>query len=215
MTIDHHHYTREKILSWGRYRRAHFMQSLVGPRAMFLVGTVNADGRGNAAPFNTVQHLSAEPPQISILVRPEGDNPRHTMRNILETRWFTLNSVSPGLIERAHHASAKYTDAESEFEHLDIPVFYSPTHKVPYVEESRFCLGVELAEQHTIGHTGSTLLVGDVREVYAPAVDVKSDGHMGPTKHGPVVVSGLDHYGKVRSIERMDYPAKVINPSPK
>jgi flavin reductase (DIM6/NTAB) family NADH-FMN oxidoreductase RutF len=212
MSDRHRRFLDSDILSWDRYQRAHFMQSLVGPRAVFLVGSINAAGQANAAPFNSVQHLSADPPQISILVRPAGSTPRHTLENIRETKWFTLSSVGPDLIERAHQASAKYPWDENEFESLDIPVFVSDTHDVPYVKASRFCLGLELAEMHRVGACQATLLVGTVREVFVPDSVPSPDGHIPPAEEGPVTVTGLNHYGYVESLKRLRYPASLISP---
>lgn len=78
-----------------RYRAA-FVNSLGGFKSVCLVGTKNSQGKTNLAIFSSIVHIGANPPYIGFVVRPDSVE-RHTYENILETKFYTLNHLHPGI----------------------------------------------------------------------------------------------------------------------
>ena len=54
-------------------------------------------GQTNLAIFSQIFHIGANPPLVGILVRPDSVD-RHTLRNIRETSWFTINHIQESFV---------------------------------------------------------------------------------------------------------------------
>lgn len=74
-----------------RYRTA-FINSLAGFRQAVLVGTKSATGNTNLAIFNSLIHLGAHPALFGLVSRPDSVQ-RDTLRNIMDTKVYTLNYI--------------------------------------------------------------------------------------------------------------------------
>lgn len=82
------------------------LASALAPRPVVLVTTLSADGVLNVAPFSMVMPLSAEPPLLALGISPRGDGGvKATLRNLLDTGEFVVNTVSQALLESAVAAS--------------------------------------------------------------------------------------------------------------
>jgi len=97
-----------------RYR-AHFINSLSGYKSANLIGTVDSNGQQNLSIVSSVFHLGASPPLIGMIVRPHSA-PRHTLENIIEMGYYTVNHVNAAIYKQAHKTSAQYDKSISEFE---------------------------------------------------------------------------------------------------
>ena len=75
------------------------------PRPIAFVSSVSADGVGNLAPFSWFNQVSHNPPVVSISILHRADREKDTLRNIKETKGFTVNIVSEAWIEHANVAS--------------------------------------------------------------------------------------------------------------
>ena len=108
-------FSAEMIAAMETRQRAAFVNSLSGFKSANLVGTADAEGNTNLAIMSSVVHLGSHPPLLALVIRPGGDE-RHTLRNILDTGYYSLNHVTPDIIEPAHQTAARYPAEVSEFE---------------------------------------------------------------------------------------------------
>ena len=104
-----------ELLEMEQRYRANFINSLTGFKSLVLVGTAAINGQKNLAIFNSIVHLGAHPPLIGMVIRPDSVD-RHTLQNILETGYYTINHVQEEMMEKAHQTSARYPKTISEFD---------------------------------------------------------------------------------------------------
>ena len=101
----------------GEYERYKLMASLIVPRPVAFVTTVDARGRVNAAPFSMFCMLGEEPPLLLISLNRGGPGPdgrRDTARNIDATGQFVVHMVDEELAEAADRCGDTLPHGTSE-----------------------------------------------------------------------------------------------------
>ena len=94
------------------------LASLVTPRPIAWVTTINAEGAVNAAPFSFFNVLGHEPPTVVLgLLRHPNKGLKDTAQNIVETREFVAHLVSHQMAE-AMNATA--VDAPAGVDEMEI-----------------------------------------------------------------------------------------------
>lgn len=189
--------------------RTQFINSITGFKSLNLVGTINKHGMTNLAVFSQVVHLGANPSLIGIIVRPDSV-PRHTLANIAETGYFTLNHVLESFIRQAHQTSARYPEEVSEFTATGLNPLFSEVIEAPYVAESNIRIGLQWRETIPIPLNGTLLVIGEVVEVFLPGDCLGADGYVDLNEAGTITVAGLDAYHRTEKIVRLPY-AKAEN----
>lgn len=187
--------------------RATFFNSLSGFKSLNLVGTKGVNGVSNVAPFNSIIHIGANPPYIGMIARPETDE-HQTLKNIRETKFYTLNHVNASIVKQAHQCSAKFDSQTSEFTATNLNEFYSDSHSAPYVLESNIKLGMQLESIIPIPLNNTSLVIGKVVEVILNENYVDVDGYVRLDGAGTITCAGLDSYFNVEHIERIAYAEK-------
>jgi len=186
-----------------RYR-AHFINSLTGFKSANLLGTISASGVTNLAMISSAFHLGADPALLGFICRPPSV-PRHSLINLRETGFFTLNHCHETIFRQAHQTSARYPRTVSEFAATGLTEEYSDTHPAPYVAESRIKLGLKSLEEITIQRNETVLVIGEIVEVLLPEDTLGEDGHVHIELAESLCVSGLDHYHQTHSLGRLPY----------
>lgn len=198
-------FLQQDLLNMEQLFRRNLMNSLTGFKAAQLVGTIDKQGRTNAAVFNSAVHIGANPPHIGFILRPL-TVPRHTYENIEQTGYYTLNHIATSFIEAAHQTSAKYERQESEFEQVGLTPFYSDVLAAPYVKEAPIKLGLRFSEKHHIRSNDVWLIVGEVIEVIIDqATWVQDDGFVRLDLAKVVAIGGLDAYYQPQLLARFAF----------
>jgi flavin reductase (DIM6/NTAB) family NADH-FMN oxidoreductase RutF len=187
--------------------RIQLATSLPGVKPVALVGTRDARGGANLAPFSSIVHLGSNPLLLGMVSRPDVVE-RHTLVNILGRRCWTLNHLHPDLVRAAHQCSARYPAHVSEFEATGLTEHHEPGFAAPFVAESRFRVGLELAEIVDIASNGTKLIVGRVTLVQLPAERLRPDGSVDLEGLEAVASTALDTYFGITGSLRLPY-AKV------
>lgn len=113
----------DQIKSLDRFTRTHFINTLSGFKSVSLIGSINKQGQSNLAIFSNLVHIGADPALIGFINRPTEAAP-HTITNIQETEFYTVNHIHQEIYTRAHQTSAKYPVHISEFEAVGLtPLF--------------------------------------------------------------------------------------------
>lgn len=194
----------ENILKMEKRFRVNFINSLSGFKSLNLAATINPGSKvTNLAPVSSVIHVGATPPLLGMLMRPDSV-PRHTLQNIVESGFWTLNHVKKDFFKQAHKTSARYPANVSEFgavglheEYLNFPA--------PFVKESVLKIGLSLEEKIDLKVNGTHFLIGKIETVLVPESCVKEDGFIDLEQAGTITVSGLDCYHSTEKIERLPY----------
>ena len=192
-------------------KRVHLINSLGGFKSVALVGTANQDRDTNLSIFSSFFHIGANPPLIGMIFRPSPPE-RDTMRNILETGFYTINHINESIYRQAHQTSARYDAALSEFDITGLHPEYKNDFFAPFVAESAIQLGIEFKEKVPLAINNTTLIIGEIVQIYIPENCLHQDGFIDLEQANTITCSGLDSYHKTFQLDRLSYakPNKEI-----
>jgi len=197
-------YHFDELMNLDQSIRINLINSLVGFRSVCLIGTINQKNISNLAIFNSIVHIGASPPLIGFVVRPDCVD-RHTLSNILERKYYTINHINDDIFKQAHQTAARYPEGVSEFEKTNLKEEYKTNFIAPFVSESRIQLGVEFKERINIAINNTILVVGEIKQVHFPADCLCDDGFIDLEKAKSITCSGLDRYHNTKHIARLSY----------
>ncbi len=204
--------TFSDLADWEQRKRAQLINSLGGFKSVNLIGTVNNQNQTNLAIFNSVIHLGANPPLVAFIIRPDSVE-RHTLENILETGYYTINHINEGIYKKAHQTSARYPGEISEFDATGLTAEFKNDFLAPFVAESNVSFGVEFKERIDIALNGTTLMIGEIRLINFPENCLCEDGFLDIEKADSVTCSGLDSYHKTVRLSRLTYAKPDTEPT--
>ncbi len=193
-----------ELLEMEQRKRAQLINSIGGYKSGILIGSVDREGQENLAIFNSIFHLGANPPLFGLIFRPDSA-PRHTLSNIEETGFFTVNQIHSKIIEQAHHTAARYDKSVSEFKAAGLTPEYKSSFFAPFVLESLVKFSAQLAEVHRLSINNTIMVIGKILEIHLPENTLLEDGMIDLVAADTVAVSGLDRYMKAKEIVRLPY----------
>lgn len=203
--------TYDEIMNMEKQERVHFANSLGGFKSVGLIGTQNNKNQTNLAIVDSILHIGSNPPLFGMVFRP-GVVERHTLENILQTGFYTINHINEKIYKQAHQTSARYDRNCSEFDVTGLTPEYKNNFLAPFVKESKVQLAMEFKERITLSINNTVLIIGEVKEVYFPENCMQKDGFLDIEKAESITCSGLDSYHKTTQISRLSYakPDKII-----
>ena len=203
--------TKNQIEQLEKQKRVHLINSLGGFKGVALVGTSDNNGTTNLAIFSSFFHIGANPPLIGMIFRPSPPE-RDTMRNIIDTGFYTINHINEKIYKQAHQTSARYDSGISEFDATDLKSEYKNDFFAPFVAESSIQLGIEFREKIDISINNTIMLIGEIVQIYIPKDCLLKDGFIDLEKANTITCSGLDSYHKTVQLDRLSYakPDKEI-----
>lgn len=184
--------------------RKNLINSLMGARPAVLIATANAQGKTNLAVFSQIVHVGANPPLCGILFRPDSVE-RHTLTNIRETGWFSMNLLSSEFAENVHQTSARYTADISEFDAVGLEHEYTNDYLVPTVKEAHIKAICRLKEEIPVISNGTILLVAAIKWIDIEDESLRSDGSVNHYSGKSLAVCGLDDYASLQHVARFSY----------
>ncbi len=97
--------------------RYKLLASLVIPRPIAWISTVNAAGVNNCAPYSFFNAFAEDPPLCMISFGPRQDGlAKHTLKNIQDTGEFVVNLVDEATANAMHISAEEIPEEESEFD---------------------------------------------------------------------------------------------------
>jgi flavin reductase (DIM6/NTAB) family NADH-FMN oxidoreductase RutF len=196
--------TSRDLEAMDQRARVQFATSLPGVKPVCLVGTRNAAGLGNLAPFSSVIHLGSNPALLGMITRPDVVE-RHSLANILASGCWTLNHLHPAIVSAAHQCSARYPADVSEFDATGLTEHREPDFAAPFVAESRFRIGLELVEIIDVTANDTKLIVGRVTLVQVEESQLLDDGSIHLDGLDAVASTALDTYFGITPLVRLPY----------
>lgn len=197
-------FNSESIMSLDKNKRVQLINSLGGFKSVSLIGTSDLEGNTNLAIFSSIFHIGANPPLIGLIFRPSPPE-RNTYNNIIDTGFYTINHINESIYRQAHQTSARYDQTESEFEITNLKPEYKDNFFAPYVAESNIQLGIEFKEKITIPINNTTMIIGEITQIYIPENCLSEDGFVDIEKANSITCSGLDSYHKTVQLDRLSY----------
>ena len=199
------HLDKEKLKNTERIKRLNIINSVSGVKSANLIGTRSDDGFSNLAIFSSVIHLGSNPALLGFISRPDLDVRRHTLENIRETSYYTINHVHDLMVEKAHFTSAKFDKRHSEFEYCGLNEEYLLDFKAPYVKESRLKLGMKYLECLPIKQNNTLLVIGEIEHIFLADEAIDEQGHIDLAALQSTGLSGLNNYYQLKRIASFPY----------
>ena len=206
------HYDKKAIDQLDRVTRLKIINSVTGVKPGNLIGTIGENGATNLAVFSSIIHLGSNPSLLGFISRPQTEEVGHTLRNILQTEYYTINHIHPEFVEKAHYTSAKFSSDVSEFDTCNLSEEYINHFKAPFVQESIFKMGLCFKEAVDIKLNGTVLVIGEIEElIIADKAFVNEDIDLEASEG--VGISGLNTYYSLKKID--SYPYARLSEIPK
>ncbi len=205
------HYTKQDIKELDRVTRLKIINSVTGIKPANLIGTIDNDGKTNVAVFSSVVHLGSNPALLGFIVRPTGEVPRHTLTNIKQNGYYTINHIHPHFTKNAHYTSAKFEKDISEFERCNLTEEFVKNFKAPFVKESNFKMGLHFKEAIDIPLNNTILVIGEIEHLILPENAITVNDINLEVTNG-VGISGLNSYYTLKKID--SYPYVRVNEVP-
>lgn len=184
--------------------RATLVNTFVGIKPAILLGTADENNKPNLCIMNSLTHVGANPGLLGLIFRPHHAE-RHSLENILSTKYYTINHVNAGIYKQAHQTSAKYERRISEFDATGLTSEYLNNFYAPFVMESHIKAGLELSERIDIQSNQTILLIGKIQHLYVETEILAADGFIEHQKADSIGCIGLDSYYKFALMERLPY----------
>ncbi|GHG06362.1 flavin reductase family protein [Thalassotalea marina] len=207
------HISRQQLDSFEQRYRAKLVNSLSGFKSANLIGTKCKAGIENLSIVSSVFHLGANPPLVGMINRPDTVR-RDTLSNIKANQEFSINHVNAKIWQQAHQCSARYDKTISEFEAVGLKPQYINNFNCPFVHESEVKYGVSLIEIVDIKHNGTTMIVGEIQDIFVNEKALLDDGFIDIELLETIAVSSLDSYHLTTKLGRLAYakPERAVTP---
>jgi len=148
----------------GRDRLYALLTSLVVPRPIAWVSSVDANGIRNLAPHSYFNAVSSDPLIVHFTSSRRRGALKDSARNVEETGEFVVNIVSQSLLEPMNLTSAELSRSEDEFDWAEIESSPSRTVQPPRVARAPACFECRLV--HTLKLGNGTMLFGEVQWIH-------------------------------------------------
>ena len=193
-----------QLMDMEQRKRAQFINSISGFRSVALIGTIDTQGQTNLAIFNSIVHIGSNPPLLSFIMRPDSVE-RHTLTNIMDTGFYTINHINADMYEKAHQTSARYPKSVSEFDAAQLTPVFKNDFVAPFVAESQIQIGMEFRERIEININQTSMIIGEIKFVHYPTSCLLEDGFIDIEKAGTITSTGLDSYHTTQVLKRLEY----------
>lgn len=204
------HFINDEIEKMEKRYCVAFINSLSGFKSLNIIGTKAKNGQTNAAIFNSVFHLGADPALMGFIMRPDTVQ-RDTLLNIEQTNYYTVNHVNSSIYANAHQTSARYPSNISEFDTENLTPIYKNNFWAPFVKESHINIALCLQDIISIPINNTKLVVGEIIEVYVPEGVLLEDGTIDLELSDTIGGSSLNGYHNTQLIKRLPYALPKSN----
>ncbi|MFK7833177.1 MAG: flavin reductase family protein [Winogradskyella sp.] len=184
--------------------RINLINSCSGYKSANLIGTKSTDGVSNVAVFSSVTHLGSNPALLGFFLRPTTVM-RNTYHNIKETGTYTINHIHEGILDDAHHTSAKYDGSISEFDMTQLEEDYKANFLAPFVKGCPVQMAMSYVEEYPIKANNTILVIGKIEQLYVPDALLEKDGYIDLSQGKVATINGLDGYAIPELKVRQDY----------
>ena len=193
-----------QIMDMEQRKRAQFINSISGFRSVALIGTIDTQGQTNLAIFSSIVHIGSNPPLLGFIMRPDSVE-RHTLTNIMDTGFYTINHINSSMYEKAHQTSARYPKTVSEFDATQLTHLFKEGFVAPFVNESHIQIGMEFKERIPISINQTSMIIGEIKWIHYPDHCLSEDGFLDIEKAGSITSTGQDSYHTTQLLQRLEY----------
>ena len=197
-------FTENQINQMHHLYRINLINSCSGYKSANLIGTKSKAGISNVAVFSSVTHMGSNPALLGFFLRPTTVM-RNTYDNIKATGVYTINHIFDGIIEDAHHTSAKYDASISEFDRTALDEVYKDNFSAPFVKGCPVQMAMRYVEEYPIKANNTILVIGKIEKLYIQDGLLQDDGFVNLSKGKVATINGLDGYAVPELKTRLAY----------
>jgi flavin reductase (DIM6/NTAB) family NADH-FMN oxidoreductase RutF len=152
--------------------RYKLLTGLIIPRPIGWVGTVDAAGRRNLAPFSYFNAVAATPPTVIFSTGRPAGKIKDSLANVVATGEFTLSIVDENLVAAMHHSATEFPADVDEFDEVGLTAVMGDVVAAPMVAEAKVNLECRVLQIVDLGEpTTASVVFGDVLRIHvAPTV---------------------------------------------
>ena len=155
-------------------------KSLIFPRPIGWISSVNKNGVANLAPYSYFNAVTDEPPQIMFCSNGSSAHGKYkdSLSNILHTKEFVVNFVTTVTRNQMNISSRDFKPDEDEFLLSNLKKKKSKLVKAPSVRDSPVnleCKLVKIIKLQSNSEKTSTMVVGEVIGVYIKNKFIKNN----------------------------------------
>lgn len=183
--------------------------SVVTPRPIAWVTSVDAEGRVNLAPFSFFNTFGADPPVVVIAPNRKRDgSKKDTLNNIETTGEFVVNAAVAEFAEQVNLSSKELPPGESEVEFTGLSVVPSTKVKPPRLAESPINMECRLRQVVRVGDgpLSSNLVIGEIVMFHISDRVLDAQGRIDPRKVRTIARLGGDYYCHTSDLFEMKRP---------
>lgn len=181
-------------------------QSLVAPRPIAWVSSIDSRGRINLAPFSFFNAVATKPLIVMLAIGRKGSTPKDTLKNLVETGEFVINIVSEELAEAMNITSGDWPPEVNEFEILQLTSLPSIDVKPPRVADAPAAMEAKVRQIVPVEGTSSTLVLGEVVRIHLREGVLRPNGLVDPLLSKPVARLGDNEYATLGHVFTMNRP---------
>lgn len=198
------HLDSKAIATLDKIYKINLINSCSGYKAANLIASISENDICNVAVFSSVVHLGSNPPLLGFVLRPT-TVPRHTYTNIKQTGVYTINHISEPILADAHHTSAKYDDATSEFEMTSLDKEMLFGFRAPFVKGAPVKIAMRFLEEYHIKANDVLMVIGEIVHLIYDDQLIQPDGFLNLSKGKVATINGLDGYAVPKLKTRFGY----------
>ena len=160
-------------------QRHAWLTSLVMPRPIALVSTIDASGVENLAPFSFFALGGSNPPSLAFCPTGGGGGaPKDTLRNLRETGEFVVHLVTHAIAAQVNQASAAYPPAVDEAAAVGFTRLPSRVVRPSRIAESPAALECRVLQLVPVGDgpLSSTWVIGEIVALHVSPSVLGADG---------------------------------------
>jgi flavin reductase (DIM6/NTAB) family NADH-FMN oxidoreductase RutF len=192
--------------SLDRRARYGLLISVLIPRPIAWISTVDREGHRNLAPFSFFGGVSSNPPILAVSIARRRDREKDTLVNIRETGEFVVNMVDAALVEKAHQTSADVPPGVDEFVLAGLEAVASERIRPPRVARAPVAMECVVEQILPVGEDPNHLVLGRVL-LFHVREDIWQEGVVDPEPYRPVARLGgtaYAHLGDIFHLQRPD-----------
>lgn len=182
------------------------LSSIIVPRPIAFVSTLNRDGVPNAACFSNFMGVTPTPPIVAFSIMRRGDQKKDTIRNIETMRDFVINVVDQNLAQAMNMASGSYPPDMSEFDVTGLTPLPSEVVSSPRIAESPIHLECRLNSIVDLGTLPASIVLGEV-VCFHVRESLLLDGAIDIQKLNPIGHLSQSTYVRLTDLFTMNRPA--------
>ena len=187
-------------------------KSLVVPRPIGWISTLDEDGRPNLAPYSFFNAVASDPPCVMFAagLRPEAVAFKDSQANAEKTGEFVVNMATYDLREQMNISSAGLPAGQNEFEAAGLETLPSSMVKPPRVKgapvhlECKYLQTVKMPSWDP--ERGNYVIFGRVVGIHIADEVINDKGFVDVTRFRPISRLGYMEYAVVNDVFVMNRP---------